>query len=123
MPLPAGNLPNCVKEILVALVLWLTLLSDSDEKVGKHSTTSRLCSFKPCKVGVTKSQATVYHEYCDGTFSICGGFFFRYTPVSGFGGLGVGCWRLVPKFAGSNPAEAVGFLRARRGSKAVGPMS
>ena len=38
---------------------------------------------------------------------------------------------LMPKFAGSNPAEAVGFLGAknpqhaflRRGSKAVGPMS
>ena len=29
---------------------------------------------------------------------------------SGFGGLGVACWPLVPKFAGSNPAEAVGFL-------------
>ena len=51
---------------------------------------------------------------------------------SGFGGLGVACWPLLPKFAGSNPAVAVGFLRAkknpqhaflRRGSKAVGPMS
>ena len=30
--------------------------------------------------------------------------------VSGFGGLGVACWPLVPKFSGSNPAEAVGFL-------------
>ena len=30
--------------------------------------------------------------------------------ISGFGGLGVACWPLVPKFAGSNPAEAVGFL-------------
>jgi len=38
---------------------------------------------------------------------------------------------LVPKFAGSNPAEAVGFLGRknpqhaflRRGGKAVGPMS
>ena len=48
--------------------------------------------------------------------------------ISGFGGLEVACWPLVPKFEGSNPAEAVGrknpkhaFLR--RGSKAVGPMS
>ena len=49
--------------------------------------------------------------------------------ISGLGGLGVACWPLVPKFAGSNPA--VGFLgrknpqRAflRRESKAVGPMS
>ena len=40
-------------------------------------------------------------------------------------------WPLVPKFAGSNPAEAVGFLVRknpqcsflRRGSKAVGLMS
>ena len=30
--------------------------------------------------------------------------------MSGFGGLGVACWPLVPKFAGSNPAEAVGYL-------------
>ena len=31
---------------------------------------------------------------------------------SGFGGLEVECWPLVPRFAGSNPAEAVGFFRA-----------
>ena len=44
---------------------------------------------------------------------------------------GRACWPLVPKFAGSNPAEAVGFLGRknpqhaflRRGSKAVGLMS
>ena len=29
-------------------------------------------------------------------------------------GLGVACWPLVPKFAGSNPAEAVGFLRRKK---------
>jgi len=29
------------------------------------------------------------------------------TGAGGFGGLEVACWRLVPKFAGSNPAEAV----------------
>ena len=50
---------------------------------------------------------------------------------SGLGGLEVACWPLVPQFAGSNTAEAVGFLGRknpqhaflRRGSKAVGPMS
>ena len=50
---------------------------------------------------------------------------------NGFGGLGVACWPLVPKFAGSNLAEAVGFLGRknpqhaflRSGSKAVVPMS
>jgi hypothetical protein len=30
--------------------------------------------------------------------------------------LGVACWPLVPKFAGSNSAEAVGFLRAKKSS-------
>ena len=34
----------------------------------------------------------------------------------GFGGLGVACWLLVPKFAGSNPAEAFGFFRAKKSS-------
>ena len=32
----------------------------------------------------------------------------------GFGGLGVACRPLVPKFAGSNPAEAVRFFRAKK---------
>ena len=31
--------------------------------------------------------------------------------LSGFGGLGVARWPFVPKFAGSNPAESVGFFR------------
>ena len=35
---------------------------------------------------------------------------------TGFGGLGVACWPLVTKFAGSNAAEAVGFLRAKKSS-------
>ena len=51
---------------------------------------------------------------------------------SGFGGLEVACWPLVPKYVGSNPAEGVGFFRAKktlstpsfgRESKAVCPMS
>ena len=59
----------------------------------------------------------------------CNTFFCHMMSV--FGGLGVACWPLIPKFAGSNPAEAVGFLGRknpqhtflRRGSKAVGTMS
>ena len=33
---------------------------------------------------------------------------------SGFGGLEVACWPLVPKYADSNPTEAVGFFRAKK---------
>ena len=40
----------------------------------------------------------------------------RIILSSGFGGLGVACWPLVPKFAGSNPAEADGFLGAKKSS-------
>jgi len=51
--------------------------------------------------------------------------------LSGFGGLEVARWPTVPKFVGSHPAEAVGFLGRKnpqhtflqRGSKAVGSMS
>jgi hypothetical protein len=42
--------------------------------------------------------------------------FIRNPGASGFGGLGVACWPLVPKFAGSNPAEAVGLVRAKKSS-------
>jgi hypothetical protein len=51
---------------------------------------------------------------------------------SGFGDLEVACWRLVPKFAGSHPAETVRIFTAKKipqhaflrcGSKAVVPMS
>ena len=34
----------------------------------------------------------------------------------GYGGLEEACWPLVPKFAGSNAAEAVGFFRAKKSS-------
>ena len=58
-------------------------------------------------------------------------FLLHYLMNSGFGGLVGACWPLVPKFAASNPAEAVGFLGRKnpqhafllRGSKVVGPLS
>jgi hypothetical protein len=39
-----------------------------------------------------------------------------FEQICAFGGLEVACWPLVPKFAGSNPAEAVGILRAKKSS-------
>ena len=39
-----------------------------------------------------------------------------FSPLISLGGLGVACWPLVPKFAGSSPAKAVGFLRAKKSS-------
>jgi len=51
---------------------------------------------------------------------------------SGFGGADIVCWPLIPKFVGTNPAQAIGFLKGdknpqhaflRKGSKIIGPMS
>jgi len=38
----------------------------------------------------------------------------RYSIEIGFGGLGVACWPLVAKFAGSNPAEAVRIFQGKK---------
>ena len=87
----------------------------------------------------------LYFNACFGTLFVsmlctcCSDFFlvlcyFLYCTLcsSRFGSLEVSCWPLVPKFAVSNPAEAVGFFRAKKnpqhafrmkGSKAVCPMS
>jgi len=40
--------------------------------------------------------------------------FPHYLLNIGFGGLEVACWPLVPKFAGLNPTEAVGFFRGEK---------
>ena len=42
------------------------------------------------------------------------------SSLSGFVGLEVACWPLVPKFAGSIPAEAFGFLRVNKNPQHVG---
>ena len=47
---------------------------------------------------------------------VIGRWIFLYILLLGFGGLGVACWPLVPKFAGSNPAEAVRFLGRKKSS-------
>jgi hypothetical protein len=36
------------------------------------------------------------------------------NKISGFGGLEDACWPLVPKFAGSNPAETVVLFMAKK---------
>ena len=38
----------------------------------------------------------------------------QWFTTSDFAGLEVACWPFVPKFKGSSPAEAVGFLRAKK---------
>ena len=40
--------------------------------------------------------------------------FNSWYQTDGFGGLGVACWPLVPKFAGSNLAESCQIFRAKK---------
>ena len=57
------------------------------------------------------------YDKCDYTLLVLLYIFaLLLSQFNGFGGLGVACWPLVPKFTGSNPAEAVGFLRAKKSS-------
>jgi hypothetical protein len=81
-----------------------------------------------CRDVVTRTSVL---EPCDNAGNNCEEVTFLSRYSYGFGSLEVVRWPLVPKFAGSYSAEAVGFLGLknpqhaflRRGSKAVGPMS
>ena len=64
--------------------------------------------FMACSTVIFKLTSNLYTDYTS-----C-------TVISGFSGLEVACWPLVPKFAGSNPAEAVGFLRVNKNPQHVG---
>jgi hypothetical protein len=86
------------------------------------------------QVPVLSAQITIRREMIRRACRVMTGNHLRLSMpahLRGFGGLEVVCWPLVHKFAGSHPAEAVGFLGRknphhaflRRGSKAVGPMS
>ena len=56
----------------------------------------------------------IFHVTCYELYTfVCNLSIFYGVNFSGFGGLEVACWPLVPKFAGSNPAE---FFRAKKSS-------
>jgi hypothetical protein len=65
---------------------------------------------------VTVTCLTVYRNafYTHDVIGKTGGFYYRslkYVKIlSHLSSHIVACWPLVPKFAGSNPAEAVGFF-------------
>ena len=64
----------------------------------------------PVSVGTTNPFETFLKHCCDHFHSALS--FCSKTPV----GLEVACWPLVPKYTGSNPAEAVEFFRAKKSS-------
>ena len=111
------TLSLCLTLILLTWRIWRAPNNASKWQMGFNSAFKGL--MLPCSLSNTEpvSSCSAMQDYL---------FYFFYVYV-----LLVACWPLVPKFAGSNPAEAVGFLGRknpqhaflRRGSKAVGPMS
>ena len=73
-----------------------------------------LLHFCLCKVLPTRQRARCF------TGSVISYVLVHNLQFSSFGGLEVACWPLVPKFAGSNPAAAVGFLRVNKNPQHVG---
>ena len=76
---------------------------------------------KTCNVPPAQTAALTSQIFCICSLHILevthmGDFSRVYTLLIGFGGLGVACWPLVPKFAGSNPAKAIGFLGRKKSS-------
>jgi hypothetical protein len=57
-----------------------------------------------------------FHNFADASNMLQVGCSFFIALYSGFGGIGVACWSLVPKFTGSSPADAVGCLRTKKPS-------
>jgi len=92
---PGGGSGNCGQECCPVIFAEMTTSTPFRDLLLtanlRHGTDGFTC---PPKEGVLKIFLSIY--------------------LSGFGGLGVACWPLVPKFAGSNPA--VGILRAKKSS-------
>ena len=66
--------------------------------MSKEHTLVKIFSYNILKTSVVFFQAALFS-------------YVKYIELRiDFGRLGLGCWPLVPKFAASNPAEAIGFL-------------
>ena len=79
------------------------------------------CSFRTCVIlryVISYNLTRLYTFHLEHVYEVLGlrPLYSYISTCSGFGGLEVACWPLVLKFAGSNPAEAVGFFRAKKSS-------
>ena len=82
---------------------------------SEHSDQSFFYSPTDAQVNHLKNNFKIYIKIDIKTAPTCfNNLNFSKHEESGFGGLDVACWPLVPKFAGSNPVEAIGFFRAKK---------
>jgi hypothetical protein len=96
------NLDTCLASCAVELGLPSLTHHPTEED------TSDVVLILHCMLGVHSCVKWKNNEVSNDCFK------FLTNEISGLGGLGVACWPLVPKFAGSNPAEAVRFLSAKK---------
>ena len=111
----------------------VVLLSSTPKGLSEYQAITNHHFIVTCQSIFTLIQGR-YLTHCEDNTEVCATLIHSmamYVATSGFGGLQVACWPLVPKFTGSHPAEAVEFLGRKnpqhaflqRESKAVGPMS
>jgi len=85
----------CEKQRLISWACPMSSAANSVEFTGSTVDCTRVSQMKPFNI------------------------FYLLSWTMGFGGLGMACWPLVPKFVGSNPAEAVGFLGRKNSQHAL----
>ena len=105
------------RDSLTFLLLQGHLLSPAEDQFPSVNVATLYCSFTACDRTTYIVRSWLLGRWYM-THAVCLiKFVFSDTYVpQGFCGLGVACWPLVPKFAGSNPAEAVGFLARKKSS-------
>jgi hypothetical protein len=105
----------CVSEEVQMCSALLANRSHSiKEKLNGLHPNEVLIIIKVALCGIGFDWLQVIRKTYPATHSFCRDFYRRIFQKSVVGGLGVACWPLVPKFTGSNQAEAVGFLRAKK---------
>jgi hypothetical protein len=113
-----SSLVKSVKGI-VFHVRTITMAADGGPlKVGKETSMTFLLALyrlfpKGNRMARTYPRDLLTLEISDMKFTCHVQIYYHMWTWSGFGGLQVACWPLIPKFAGSNPAKAIGFLRAK----------
>jgi hypothetical protein len=89
-----GKIPDARARVCVCVCVQALILS---------SFLQRICTEYKCFI-------------CANIYKIILIYIYIYATRICFSGLELACWPLVPKFVGSNPAKAVGFLRTKKSS-------
>ena len=91
-------------------------MSRNSHSSGGRETAVQLRNFVALSSNNWKFREHHFTTFSDDHFLLLS---YKFTILSGFGGLEVACWPLVPGYAGSHPGEAVGFLGRKNAQHAL----